>query len=66
MESLILFSPLVGAIIGGFGWKLIGERGAMWITTGLLFFACALSWIVFFTHDGTTDHITVAIQIFRG
>ena len=66
MESLILFSPLVGAIIGGFGWKLIGERGAMWITTGLLFFACALSWIVFFTHDGTTDHIQIMRWIESG
>ncbi|MGR3271377.1 NADH-quinone oxidoreductase subunit L [Thalassococcus profundi] len=66
MESLILFSPLVGAIIGGFGWKLIGERGAMWITTGLLFWACARSWIVFFTHDGTTDHIQIMRWIESG
>ncbi|MFZ5963904.1 NADH-quinone oxidoreductase subunit L [Thalassococcus sp. BH17M4-6] len=66
MESLILFSPLVGAIIGGFGWKLIGERGAMWITTGLLLFACALSWVVFLTHDGTTDHIQVMRWIESG
>ncbi|WP_417723708.1 NADH-quinone oxidoreductase subunit L [Salipiger sp.] len=49
METIILFAPLVGAIIGGFGWKFIGETGAQWVTTGLLFFACLLSWIIFLT-----------------
>ncbi|MDW4548173.1 NADH-quinone oxidoreductase subunit L [Defluviimonas sp. D31] len=59
METIILFAPLVGAIIGGFGWRVIGETGAMVVTTGLLFLACLLSWIVFFTFDGTTSHIHV-------
>ncbi|MEC3860052.1 NADH-quinone oxidoreductase subunit L [Mesobacterium sp. TK19101] len=59
MESLILFAPLVGSLIAGFGWKLTGERGAMWITTGLLFVACAFSWIVFLTHGPETQHITI-------
>ncbi|MCR8546249.1 NADH-quinone oxidoreductase subunit L [Salipiger sp. P9] len=49
METIILFAPLVGAIVGGFGWKFIGETGAQWVTTGLLFLACILSWIVFLT-----------------
>ncbi|APZ54883.1 NADH-quinone oxidoreductase subunit L [Salipiger abyssi] len=49
METIILFAPLVGAIVGGFGWKFIGEKGAQWVTTGLLFLACILSWIVFLT-----------------
>jgi NADH-quinone oxidoreductase subunit L len=59
METIILFSPLVGAIIGGFGWRLIGEKGAMVLTTGLLFLACALSWIVFLNLDGVTHHIHI-------
>ena len=66
MESIILFAPLVGAIIGGFGWKLIGERGAMWITTGLLFVACAFSWIVFLTHGPETQHIQIMRWIESG
>ncbi|SFA72232.1 NADH dehydrogenase subunit L [Poseidonocella pacifica] len=66
MESLILFSPLAGALIGGFGWKIIGERGAMWITTGLLFLACFFSWIVFFSHDGVTQHIHILNWIQSG
>ncbi|EPX80474.1 NADH-quinone oxidoreductase subunit L [Salipiger mucosus] len=49
METIILFAPLVGALIAGFGWRFIGETGAQWVTTGLLFLACLLSWIVFFT-----------------
>ena len=57
METLILLSPLVGALIAGFGWRLIGETSAMWVTTGVLFFACLLSWIVFVSHDGITEHI---------
>ncbi len=47
MEQIILFAPLVGAIVAGFGWRLISERGALALTTGLLFLACLLSWIVF-------------------
>ncbi len=41
METIILFAPLVGAILAGFGWKVIGETAAMWLTTGLLFLSCA-------------------------
>jgi NADH-quinone oxidoreductase subunit L len=57
METIILLAPLVGAIIGGFGWRAIGETGAMVVTTGLLFLSCLLSWIVFLGFDGTTQHI---------
>ena len=39
METIILFAPLVGALIAGFGWKIIGETAAQYITTGLLFLA---------------------------
>ena len=31
METTLLFAPLVGALISGFGWKLIGEQAAMWL-----------------------------------
>jgi NADH-quinone oxidoreductase subunit L len=51
MESIILFAPLVGAIICGFGWKIIGETAAQWTATSLLFLAAILSWIVFLTFD---------------
>ncbi|WP_299791842.1 NADH-quinone oxidoreductase subunit L [uncultured Marivita sp.] len=66
METLILFSPLVGAILCGFGWKFIGETAAQWVATGLLFFACVLSWIVFLTHDGVTETINILRWIESG
>jgi NADH-quinone oxidoreductase subunit L len=54
VETIILFAPLVGALICGFGWKVIGEAAAQWTATGLLFLSALLSWIVFLTFDG--DH----------
>jgi NADH-quinone oxidoreductase subunit L len=66
MATIILFAPLVGAIIAGFGWKLIGETAAQWVATGLLFLACLLSWIVFLGHDGVTESITILRWIESG
>ncbi|WP_212525259.1 NADH-quinone oxidoreductase subunit L [Actibacterium sp. MT2.3-13A] len=59
MASIILFAPLVGALICGFGWRIIGEKPAMWVATGLLFLAAALSWIVFLGHDGQMTQIPI-------
>ncbi|MAY88329.1 MAG: NADH-quinone oxidoreductase subunit L [Pseudooceanicola sp.] len=59
METIILFAPLVGALLCGFGWKVIGETAAQWVATGLLFLSALLSWIAFFSFDGVTEHITV-------
>ena len=59
MEQIILFAPLIGAIIAGFGWRIIGDAGAQWVTTGLLFLAAALSWVVFLGHDGVTTKVHI-------
>ncbi len=59
METTILFAPLVGAVICGFGWRMIGEAAAIWIATGLLFLAMLLSWIVFLGFDGETQQISI-------
>ena len=66
METIILFAPLVGALICGFGWKIIGEKAAMWVATGLLFLAALLSWIVFVTFDGVTQQIPIMRWIESG
>ena len=66
METIILFAPLVGAILAGFGWKVIGETAAMWLTTGLLFLSCALSWVVFLSFDGVTQQIEILKYIESG
>jgi NADH-quinone oxidoreductase subunit L len=59
MEKIILLAPLVGALIAGFGWRIIGDMAAQWLTTGILFLACLLSWIVFLGHDGQTHYIHI-------
>ena len=59
MATLILFAPLIGALICGFGWRIIGEAAAQWTATGLLFLSAFLSWIVFLTHDGVTHQIEI-------
>lgn len=66
METIILFAPLVGALVAGFGWKLIGEDAAQWITTGLLFLSALLSWIVFLGFDGQTETIQILRWIESG
>jgi len=66
METIILFAPLAGALIAGFGWRITGEKAAQWITTGLLFFAAFLSWIVFLGHDGVTEQIQILRWIESG
>ncbi|MGO4915614.1 NADH-quinone oxidoreductase subunit L [Pseudogemmobacter sp. W21_MBD1_M6] len=66
MPTIILFAPLVGALICGFGWKIIGEKAAMSVATGLLFLAAFLSWIVFFTLHGETQHIQLLRWIESG
>jgi NADH-quinone oxidoreductase subunit L len=66
VETIILFAPLVGALICGFGWKFIGEAAAQWTATGLLFLSCILSWIVFVNFDGTTQQIPILRWIESG
>ncbi|MCV3272456.1 NADH-quinone oxidoreductase subunit L [Roseobacter sinensis] len=59
METIILFAPLVGALLCGFGWRIFGETAALWISTSLLFVSAVLSWVVFLTFDGTTEQIQI-------
>ena len=59
MATTLLFAPLVGAIICGLFWRMIGEKTGMIIATALLFLSAALSWLLFLTYDGhaTTIHV---------
>ncbi|MEM8980189.1 MAG: NADH-quinone oxidoreductase subunit L [Pseudomonadota bacterium] len=59
MATIILFAPIIGALIAGFGWKFIGETAAQWVSTGLLMLSAILSWVVFLTFDGTTEYIQI-------
>ncbi len=47
MIQLIVFLPLLAAIVAGLGNKALGALPAKIITTGALFISCALSWPIF-------------------
>ncbi|MCF3972422.1 NADH-quinone oxidoreductase subunit L [Paracoccus salsus] len=66
MAQFILFAPLLAAIIAGFGWRVIGEQAAQYLTTGVLFAACFFSWIIFLTFDGETYVVPVLDWIVSG
>ena len=61
MEAAILFAPLVGALLCGFGHRYIGEWAATLTATGFLILSGILSWIVFLTFGGETE----IIRLFR-
>jgi len=45
--QLIVFLPLLAALVAGLGARLIGKVPAKIVTTGALFISCALSWMTF-------------------
>jgi NADH-quinone oxidoreductase subunit L len=45
--QLIVFLPLLAALVAGLGARLIGKMPAKVVTTGALFASCALSWPIF-------------------
>ena len=62
MLTTILLAPLVGALVCGLLWRLIGETAATVFATALLFLAALLSWVVFLTHD---PMVTDTVQLLR-
>ncbi|MEW4447897.1 NADH-quinone oxidoreductase subunit L [Qipengyuania sp. JC766] len=60
---LIVFLPLLAAIVGGFGRHFIGALGAKIVTTGALFVSCALSWPIFLGFvNGTAEAGVVPVM----
>lgn len=47
LVTLGVFAPLLGAVIVGLSGRRLGDLVSKSITTGLLFFSCAVAWIVF-------------------
>ena len=66
MATIIFFAPLIGALICGFGWRIIGERAAQIFTTAMIFLAAILSWVIFLTFDGETSRIVILRWIESG
>jgi len=55
MEAWIVILPLIGAIIAGIGNRRLGDKPAMYITSGLMLVSMVLSWTAFFqTNFGGT------------
>jgi len=66
MATIILFAPLIGALICGFGWRFIGEKAGQVITTALVFLAAILSWVIFLQFDGETYKVVLMRWIESG
>jgi NADH-quinone oxidoreductase subunit L len=56
---LIVFLPLLAAIVAGLGNRLIGNNAAKLVTTGALFVSCALSWPIFLGFMAGTQESTL-------
>ncbi|MEM8842941.1 MAG: NADH-quinone oxidoreductase subunit L [Pseudomonadota bacterium] len=62
MFTAILLLPLIGAIIAGFFHRVIGEKAAMFLTTGILIFCAVLSWVAFFSIHGAHEPTVVLMK----
>ena len=54
LVTILVFAPLLGAIVAGLfgtgiGRRVLGDTPSMAVTTGLLFLACGLAWMNFFS-----------------
>ena len=56
---IIVFAPLLAAIIGGLGNRMLGNMIVKSLTTGALFLSCALSWPIFLSFVGGSAEATV-------
>ena len=67
MITLIVFLPLLAAIVAGLGNRLLGNVIAKTITTGALFASCALSWPVFigFLNGSAVAHVEPVLLFIR-
>src|SRR3954466_1476159 len=54
---LIVFLPLLAAIVAGLGNRMLGNLAAKLITTGALFVGLALSWPIFLGFLAGTEHV---------
>lgn len=48
MEAAVVFLPLLGAVIAGFFGRVIGDRGAYWVTSTFLCISALLSCALFY------------------
>jgi len=65
--KLIVFLPLLAAIVAGLGNRMIGNVAAKIVTTAALFLSCALSWPIFisFMTGGAEAHVVPVLDFIR-
>ncbi|WP_017671025.1 NADH-quinone oxidoreductase subunit L [Blastomonas sp. AAP53] len=65
--TLIVFLPLLAAIIAGLGNRIIGNVPAKVVTTLALFAACGLSWPIFigFLNGSSTEYVVPVLSWLR-
>ncbi len=68
MYQIIVFGPLLAAIIAGLFGRQLGDKGSQFVTCGALVLSAVLSWIVFFqiALGHTVDHVTIMNWITSG
>ncbi|MGR3723655.1 NADH-quinone oxidoreductase subunit L [Abyssibius alkaniclasticus] len=66
MATIILFAPLIGALLAGFGHRAIGDKGAQIVTTALLFLAALLSWVLFFGNYEEVETVSIMRWVSSG
>jgi NADH-quinone oxidoreductase subunit L len=57
--TLIVFLPLLAAVVAGLGNRMLGNMVAKVLTTGALFISCLLSWPIFLSFVGGTAEASV-------
>ena len=64
---LIVFLPLLAAIVGGLGNRMLGNTVVKVLTTGALFASCALSWPIFlgFVSDSAEPYVVPVLNWVR-
>jgi len=65
--TLIVFLPLLAAIVAGLGNRIIGNVPAKLVTTAALFVACGLSWPIFlgFLSGSSTEYVVPVLSWLR-
>ena len=66
MASIVLFAPLLGALICFFGHRTLGEQAAQWTATALLIVAALFSWVIFLGHGPDAERIQILSFIESG
>ena len=67
--KLMIFLPLLAALVAGFGDRIIGKVGAKAVTTGALIVSCVIAWFIFslfLTGIGTAQVVPVLSWIHSG